>query len=113
MQRLTTIAFLDFTANVQEIISLEYFVDGLKDEEIQMAVRMAGVKDLKSALLYALKCEAATQASCIDHHSIRKARVTADEPCESRCIKEIETLKEEMHDLIAQRQNRRRRGITC
>ncbi|GFW44389.1 uncharacterized protein TNCV_1748181 [Trichonephila clavipes] len=96
MQRLSTLAFSDFTANVREMISLEYFVDGLKDEEIQMAVRMAGVKDLKSALLYALKVEAATQASCIDRHSIREARVTADEPCESRCIKEIEKLKEKM-----------------
>ncbi|GFT30843.1 uncharacterized protein TNCV_1682361 [Trichonephila clavipes] len=57
----------------------------LKDEEIQMAVRMADFKDLKSALLYALKVETAIQASCIDRHSIQKARVTAEEPCESRC----------------------------
>ncbi|GFW47063.1 uncharacterized protein TNCV_55171 [Trichonephila clavipes] len=83
MQRLTTLAFSDFSANVREMISLQYFVDGLRDEEIQMAVRMADVKDLKSALLYALKVEAASQASCIENHSIREARVTADEPCES------------------------------
>ncbi|PRD19999.1 UNVERIFIED_CONTAM: gag-pol [Trichonephila clavipes] len=37
MQRLTTLAFSDFSANVREMISLEYFVDGLKNEEIQMA----------------------------------------------------------------------------
>ncbi|GFT54073.1 uncharacterized protein TNCV_154231 [Trichonephila clavipes] len=78
-----------------------------------MAVRMADVQDLKSALLYALKVEAATQASCIDCHFIREARETAYERCESRCIKEIEKLKEEMQALIAQRQNRRRRSITC
>ncbi|GFT54260.1 retrovirus-related Pol polyprotein from transposon 412 [Trichonephila clavipes] len=60
------------------MIYLEYFGDGLTDEEIQMAVRMADVKDPKSALLYALKVEAATQASCIDLHSIREARVTLD-----------------------------------
>ncbi|GFW09961.1 uncharacterized protein TNCV_4207261 [Trichonephila clavipes] len=95
------------------MISFECFMDGLKDEEIQMAVQMAGVKDSKSALLYALKVEAATQASCIDRHSIREARVTADEPCKSRCIKEIAKLKDEMQALIAQRQNRRRRSFTC
>ncbi|GFU59465.1 gag-pol [Trichonephila clavipes] len=39
MQRLTTLAFSDFSANVREMICLEYFVDGLKDEEIQMADR--------------------------------------------------------------------------
>ncbi|GFW20512.1 uncharacterized protein TNCV_4547791 [Trichonephila clavipes] len=93
--------------------SLEYFVDGPKEEEIQMAVRMADVKDLKSALLYALKVEAATQASYIDRHSIQEARVTADEPCESRCMKKIEELKEEMQALKAQQQNRSRRSITC
>ncbi|GFX93632.1 uncharacterized protein TNCV_1588091 [Trichonephila clavipes] len=113
IQRLTTLASSEFSANVREMISLEYFVDGLKDEEIQRAVRMADVQDLTSALLYALKFEAVAQASCIDRPSIREARVTADEPCESRCIKEIEKLKEEMQALIAQRQNRRRRSITC
>ncbi|GFW49762.1 uncharacterized protein TNCV_358651 [Trichonephila clavipes] len=58
------------------MISLEYFVNGLKDEEIQRAVRMADVQDLKSAL----KFQAATQASCIDRHSIRGTRVIADTP---------------------------------
>ncbi|PRD34036.1 UNVERIFIED_CONTAM: hypothetical protein NCL1_15829 [Trichonephila clavipes] len=113
MQWLTTLAFSDFSANVREMICLEYFVHGLKDEEIQMAVRMADIKDLKSALLYALKVETAIQASCIDHHSIQEARVPADEPCETLCIMGIEKLKEEMQALIAERQNRRRRSITC
>ncbi|GFY17215.1 uncharacterized protein TNCV_1089941 [Trichonephila clavipes] len=113
MQRLTTLAFSDFSANVREMICLEYFVDGLRDEEIQMAVRMADFKDLKSALLYALKVETTIQASCIDHHSNQEATVTVDEPCESRCIKGIEKLKEEMQALSAKCQNRRRRSITC
>ncbi|GFT43268.1 uncharacterized protein TNCV_2521141 [Trichonephila clavipes] len=38
IQRLTTLAFSDFSANVREMISLEYFVDELEDEEIQRAV---------------------------------------------------------------------------
>ncbi|GFT60896.1 hypothetical protein TNCV_3616171 [Trichonephila clavipes] len=63
-----------------------YFVDGLKEEEIQKAVRIADVQDLKSAL----KLGATTQTSRKDRHSIREARVTADEPCESRLLKEME-----------------------
>ncbi|GFV58472.1 uncharacterized protein TNCV_4036471 [Trichonephila clavipes] len=82
MQMLTNLAFSDFSANVREMISLKYFVDALKEGEIQMAVRMADVQDLKSALLYALKLEAATQASHRDRQSIRGARVTLDDPCE-------------------------------
>ncbi|GFU35196.1 uncharacterized protein TNCV_2106371 [Trichonephila clavipes] len=74
---------------------------------------MADVQDLKSALLYALKMEAANEASCIDRHSVRGAGVTTDASCESPWRKEIEKLREEVQDLMAQRQNLRRRRITC
>ncbi|GFT40377.1 uncharacterized protein TNCV_3115551 [Trichonephila clavipes] len=58
VERLTNLAFSHHPATVQEAISLQYFVDGLREGEIQKAVRMADVQDLKSALLYALKLEA-------------------------------------------------------
>ncbi|GFU07823.1 uncharacterized protein TNCV_3551471 [Trichonephila clavipes] len=74
---------------------------------------MADVQDLKSALLYALKVEAANEASCRDNNSVRGARVTTDEPCESPWRKEIEKLREEIQDLMAERQNLRRRRIMC
>ncbi|GFT85499.1 uncharacterized protein TNCV_1495661 [Trichonephila clavipes] len=85
VERLANLGFSDHPATVREAISLQYFVDGLKDREVQKAMRMADVQDLKSALLYALKLEAATQASRRDHQSIQGAGVTADEPCESDC----------------------------
>ncbi|GFV84434.1 protein NYNRIN [Trichonephila clavipes] len=113
VERLTNLAFSDHPAIMRETISLQYFVDGLKDGEIQKAVRMADVQDLKSALLYALKLEAVTQASHRDHQSVRGARVTTDAPCESPWRKEIEKLREKIQDLMAQRQNMRRRRITC
>ncbi|GFW68792.1 hypothetical protein TNCV_3640061 [Trichonephila clavipes] len=47
-----------------------YFVDRLKDGEIQRAIRMADVHDPKSALLYALKLDATNEARSRDHHSI-------------------------------------------
>ncbi|GFU21653.1 retrovirus-related Pol polyprotein from transposon 412 [Trichonephila clavipes] len=52
-------------------------------------------------LLYALKLEAETQASRKDRHFIRGARVTADESCEARLLKEMEKLKEEMQTIKA------------
>ncbi|GFW96195.1 uncharacterized protein TNCV_571661 [Trichonephila clavipes] len=64
-------------------------MSGLKEEEIQKAVRMADVQDLKSALLYALKLEASNEASSRDHHFIREVIGTADTPCESPSMKEI------------------------
>ncbi|GFX40397.1 uncharacterized protein TNCV_4320301 [Trichonephila clavipes] len=59
VERLGNLAFSDHPATVSETISLQYFVDGLREGEVQKAVRMADVQDLKSAL----KLEAATQAN--------------------------------------------------
>ncbi|GFU65991.1 uncharacterized protein TNCV_3458551 [Trichonephila clavipes] len=113
VERLANLAFSDHPATVREAISLHYFVDGLKDGEIQKAVRMANVQHLKSTLLYALKLEAATQASRRDRQSIRGARVTADEPCESRLLKEMEKLKEEMQTVKAGISNQEKRNFKC
>ncbi|GFS91963.1 uncharacterized protein TNCV_1931351 [Trichonephila clavipes] len=74
---------------------------------------MADVKDLKSALLYALKVEVANEASYRDSHSVRGARETTDSPCESPGKKEIGKLRKEIQNLMVQRQNLRRRRITC
>ncbi|GFU48117.1 uncharacterized protein TNCV_4229661 [Trichonephila clavipes] len=101
VERLANLAFSDHPATVQEVISLQYFVDGLNEGEIQKAVSMADVQDLKYVLLYALKLEATTQASRIDCHSISGARVTADHPRESRLLKQMEKLKEETQNTKA------------
>ncbi|GFU66146.1 uncharacterized protein TNCV_2858191 [Trichonephila clavipes] len=113
VERLANLAFSDHPATVREVISLQYFVDGLKEGEIQKAVKMADVQDLKYALLYALKLETATQASRKDYHSIRGARVTADEPFESRLLKEMEKLKEEMQSIKTGISNQEKRNFNC
>ncbi|GFX73384.1 uncharacterized protein TNCV_1470041 [Trichonephila clavipes] len=109
VERLGNLAFSDHPATVREAISLQYFVDGLNDGEIQKAVKMADVRDLKSAL----KLEAATQASRRDRQTIRGARVTADEPCESRLLKEMEKLKEEMQTIKAGISNQEKHNFKC
>ncbi|GFU29437.1 uncharacterized protein TNCV_418741 [Trichonephila clavipes] len=81
--------------------------------EIQKAVRMVDVQDFKSALLYALKLEAATQASHRDHQSIRGARVTLDAPCESPWRNDIEKLRDEFQAFKAKRQNLEKRNFKC
>ncbi|GFV79183.1 uncharacterized protein TNCV_1817301 [Trichonephila clavipes] len=70
VERLANLAFSDNSATVRETISLQYFVEGLREGEVQKAVRMADVQELKSALLYALKVEAANEASCRDSHFV-------------------------------------------
>ncbi|GFX39637.1 uncharacterized protein TNCV_2103811 [Trichonephila clavipes] len=112
-ERLANLAFSDHPATVRETISLQYFVDGMREGEVQKAVRMADVQDLKSALLYALKLEAATQASHRDRQSIRGARVTIDAPCESPWKSDIEKLRDEFQAFKVQRQNQEKRSLKC
>lgn len=52
---LRNFAFADCHANVQEILSLQYFISGI--------VRITDVLDLKSVLLHVLKLKIAEQAS--------------------------------------------------
>ncbi|GFU77777.1 uncharacterized protein TNCV_1137851 [Trichonephila clavipes] len=98
--------------SLQEYAS-EYFVDGLKDGEIQKAVRKADVQDLKFSLLYALELEAATQDSRRDHQSIQRARVTLDAPCVSPWKSDIEKLRDEFQSFENQRQNQEKRNFKC
>ncbi|GFV64243.1 hypothetical protein TNCV_3000081 [Trichonephila clavipes] len=48
-----------------------------------------------------------------DRQSIRGARVTADEPCESQLLKEMEKLKEEMKTIKAGISNQEKRCFKC
>ncbi|GFW03983.1 hypothetical protein TNCV_2050991 [Trichonephila clavipes] len=72
---------------------------------------MADVQNLKSALLYALKLEVATQASRRDHQTIRGARVILGAPSESPLKCDIEKLKDEFQAFKDQRQNQEKRNF--
>ncbi|GFY21015.1 hypothetical protein TNCV_3990591 [Trichonephila clavipes] len=54
-----------------------------------------------------------TQASRRDRQSIRGARVTADEACESRLLKKMEKLKEEMQTIKAGISNQEKPNFKC
>ncbi|GFU73305.1 uncharacterized protein TNCV_4731221 [Trichonephila clavipes] len=109
VEKLANLAFSDLPATVRETISLQYFVYGLREGEIQKAVRMVDVQE--PSLLYALKMEAATTASRRDSQSIPGARVTLDAACESPWKSDIEKLREEFQALMAQRQNQVKRNF--
>ncbi|GFU36081.1 uncharacterized protein TNCV_2342961 [Trichonephila clavipes] len=81
-------------------------MDGLKDGEIQRAVRMVDIQDLKSAL----KLEATSHIDC---HFIQGAGVTAYAPGESSYMNEIKKLREEVQVLKAQCQNQRSHSTMC
>ncbi|GFW96791.1 hypothetical protein TNCV_2159271 [Trichonephila clavipes] len=71
VERLSHLAFSDCPTEVREVLALQHFIDGVRDPEIQKALRMADLKDLKGALVFARKFEAAQQATRKDRHPIR------------------------------------------
>ncbi|GFV67985.1 hypothetical protein TNCV_1872671 [Trichonephila clavipes] len=71
VERLSHLAFSDCPTEVREVLALQHFIDGVRDPEIQKALRMADLKDLKGAQVFAMKFEAAQQATRKDRHPIR------------------------------------------
>ncbi|GFW72741.1 hypothetical protein TNCV_1265851 [Trichonephila clavipes] len=71
VERLSHLAFSDCPTEVREVLALQHFIDGVRDPEIQKALRMADLKDLKGALVFAMKFEVAQQATRKDRHPIR------------------------------------------
>ncbi|GFY26869.1 gag-Pol polyprotein [Trichonephila clavipes] len=47
VERLSHLAFSDCPTEVREALALQHFIDGVRDPEIQKALRMADLKDLK------------------------------------------------------------------
>jgi hypothetical protein len=92
MERLSHLAFADCPAEVRDTLSLQYFIDGIRDGEIQKTLRLAELKDLKSALIYAMRVEAAQQASKKDRHMVRGVdKNQTDCGCEG-IVKKLEAL---------------------
>ncbi|GFX22469.1 gag-Pol polyprotein [Trichonephila clavipes] len=76
VERLSHLAFSDCLTEVREFLALQHFIDGVRDPEIQKALRIADLKDLKGALVFAMKFEAAQQATRKDRHPIRAVNET-------------------------------------
>ncbi|KAF8771901.1 hypothetical protein HNY73_019266 [Argiope bruennichi] len=63
VQRLMSLEYAVCPRNVRESLAVQYFVDDIRDEDTQLATRLMDEKDLKSALAYSMKYEAAKTVS--------------------------------------------------
>ncbi|GFS65171.1 retrovirus-related Pol polyprotein from transposon 412 [Nephila pilipes] len=55
--------FSDCLVEIRQDLSLQHFIDSVRDLEIQNALRLADVKDIGSAFVYSHKIEAAQQVT--------------------------------------------------
>ncbi|GBM28185.1 hypothetical protein AVEN_36133-1 [Araneus ventricosus] len=58
-----SLAYAKSSMDVRESLAAQYFVDAIRDEDTQHSTRLMDTKDLKSALAYSMKYEAAKTVS--------------------------------------------------
>ncbi|GBO32287.1 hypothetical protein AVEN_84049-1 [Araneus ventricosus] len=63
VERLMSLAYAECPQDVRDSLAAQYFVDAIRDEDIQHATRLMEAKDLKSALAYSMMYEAAKTVS--------------------------------------------------
>ncbi|GBN17970.1 hypothetical protein AVEN_161554-1 [Araneus ventricosus] len=67
-EQLLSLAYAECPLDVRESLAAQYFVDAIRDEDTQHSTRLMDAKDLKSALAYSMKYEAARTASKTSRH---------------------------------------------
>ncbi|GBN03361.1 hypothetical protein AVEN_268072-1 [Araneus ventricosus] len=68
VERLMSLAYAECPLDVRESLTAQYFVDVIRDEDAQHSTRLMDAKDLKSALAYSVKYEAAKIVSKTSRH---------------------------------------------
>ncbi|GBO23681.1 hypothetical protein AVEN_274882-1 [Araneus ventricosus] len=64
-----SLAYSECPLDVRESLTVQYFVEAIRDEETQLSTRLMDFTDLKSALAYSMKYESAKTASKISIHA--------------------------------------------
>ncbi|GFS94073.1 retrovirus-related Pol polyprotein from transposon 297 [Nephila pilipes] len=65
---LMSLVYAECPLDIRESLAAQYFVDAIRDEDTQHSTRLMDAKDLKSALAYSMKYEAARTVSKTSKH---------------------------------------------
>ncbi|KAF8774693.1 Gypsy retrotransposon integrase-like protein 1 [Argiope bruennichi] len=77
VERLMSLAYAECPLDIRESLAAQYFFDAIVDEDTQHSTRLMDAKDLKSALAYSMKYEAARIVSKTSKH-VRSIEVEED-----------------------------------
>ncbi|GBN16552.1 hypothetical protein AVEN_141488-1 [Araneus ventricosus] len=116
VERLMSLAYAECPQDVLDSLAAQYFVDAIRDEDTQHATRLMDAKDLKSALAYSMKYEAAKTVSKTSRNirSIEVKDGTGKEKDEKfDCL--LKTLEKLLNSHVAGKKNtpRRNPNVTC
>ncbi|GBN20335.1 hypothetical protein AVEN_131316-1 [Araneus ventricosus] len=68
VERLMNMAYVECPLDVRESLAAQYFVDAIRNEGTQHSTMLMDAKDLKSALSYSMKYQAARTVSRTSRH---------------------------------------------
>ncbi|GBM92248.1 hypothetical protein AVEN_160290-1 [Araneus ventricosus] len=115
VERLMSLAYGECPQDVRDNLAAQYFVDAIRDEEMQLSTRLMDFIDLKLALAYSMKFESAKTASKISIHA--RPIETDDDTSKEREDKFESLLKvlEKLVNNLAAEQNapRQNPNVTC
>ncbi|GBM73456.1 hypothetical protein AVEN_251809-1 [Araneus ventricosus] len=110
-----SLAYAECPQDVRDSLAAQYFVDDIRDEDTQHSTRLMDAKDLKSALAYSMKYEAAKTVSKTSQNvrSIEVEEVTGKEKDEKfNCL--LKTLEKLLNSHVAGKNTPRRNpNVTC
>ncbi|GBL77859.1 Retrovirus-related Pol polyprotein from transposon 297, partial [Araneus ventricosus] len=116
VERLMSLAYAECPQDVRDSLAAQYFVDAIRDEDTQHATRLMDAKDLKSALAYSMKYEAAKTVSKTSRN-VRSIEVEdgtgKDKDEKFDCL--LKTLEKLLNSHVAGKKNtpRRNPNVTC
>ncbi|GBN23354.1 hypothetical protein AVEN_228723-1, partial [Araneus ventricosus] len=116
VERLMSLAYAECPQDVRDSLAAQYFVDAIRDEDTQHATRLMDAKDLKSALAYSMKYEAAKTVSKTSRNvrSIEVEDGTGKEKDKKfDCL--LKTLEKLLNSHVAGKKNtpRQNPNVTC
>ncbi|GBN49812.1 hypothetical protein AVEN_141931-1 [Araneus ventricosus] len=114
VERLMSLAYAECPQDVRDSLAAQYFVDAIRDEDTQHATRLMDAKDLKSALAYSMKYEAAKTVSKTSRNvrSIEVEDGTGKEKDEKfDCL--LKTLEKLLNSHIAGENTSTKLNVTC
>ncbi|GBM33258.1 hypothetical protein AVEN_101605-1 [Araneus ventricosus] len=68
VERRMSLAYAECSLDVRESLAAQYFVDAIRDKDMQHSTRLMDARDLKSSLAYSMKYEAARTVSKTSGH---------------------------------------------
>ncbi|GFT65457.1 CCHC-type domain-containing protein [Nephila pilipes] len=115
VERLMSLAYAKCPLDIRESLATQYFIDAIRDEDTQHSTRLMDAKDLKSALAYSMKYEAARTVSKTSKH-VRSLEVEDDSKNKEDKFESLfNRLEKLLNNCITEKKNATRRNpnVTC